>query len=863
MTKPRTFTGRARERTTPRRVRLAERLSHLFITAGGIGTIVTVALIFVFLLWVVMPLFRGVELEEGPRIALPGQTGGYLACGTDEFRLMAWSLDHAGTLRLMRLDTGERLDERPLFGTEEHPTAWTFLPEGREAAFGFADGTVRSGRIGFRTSFLSAEEAPPEIRALKPGERARLGSGMVQALPDGLYRRQELALDMGAPLAACDAAIRLLDRSATPSGTVYAALDVNGGLALLREKQVENMLTGETETRLKRRALPYREPAGRGPPAHLLLSGTGSQVYLVWRDGFLSRYSTDHESGGEAETTKLVDAGTEVTTIRFQIGKTTFLVGDTRGGIRAWFPIKPPDAGTLDGSVLVCAHVFDPGPGAVTVIAPSPRSRLFAAGYAGGAVDILFGTTGAVLAKAGGEGQGAVDGLAFSPKQDGLIAFRRDGVQVWQVDAGYPEASMRALFLPVWYEESLKPEWVWQSTGGSDDFQAKLGLVPLIFGTLKATFYSILIAAPLALLAALFTSEFLDPRHRARVKSVIEMMASLPSVVLGFLAALVIAPFVQNVLPATLAAFVTVPLALLLGARLWQMLPSRAAIRASGLPRLGAIAVMLLLGVLLASAVGGPFERAFFAGDIKRWLGDPGFGSGAGGFTIILFPLCALGITVLSAWLLGPWLRRISAAWTPMRCALVDLAKFGAVFFVSLGAASVAAFGLTWLGADPRGGLLDTYTQRNCLVVGVVMGFAVVPIIYTLAEDALSSVPRQLREGSLGAGASQWQTAWRIVIPTAMSGLFGALMVGLGRAVGETMIVLMALGNTPIMEWNIFNGARTLSANIAVELPEAVRDSAHYRTLFFSALVLFAMTFVINTFAELVRRRFRRRSAQL
>jgi phosphate transport system permease protein len=93
--------------------------------------------------------------------------------------------------------------------------------------------------------------------------------------------------------------------------------------------------------------------------------------------------------------------------------------------------------------------------------------------------------------------------------------------------------------------------------------------------------------------------------------------------------------------------------------------------------------------------------------------------------------------------------------------------------------------------------------------------------------------------------------------------VFAAVMIGMGRAVGETMIVVMAAGNTPIMEWNIFNGLRALSANIAVELPEAVRDSTLYRMLFLAALVLFAMTFVINTMAEVIRQRFRRRAASL
>ena len=143
------------------------------------------------------------------------------------------------------------------------------------------------------------------------------------------------------------------------------------------------------------------------------------------------------------------------------------------------------------------------------------------------------------------------------------------------------------------------------------------------------------------------------------------------------------------------------------------------------------------------------------------------------------------------------------------------------------------------------------------------MGFAVIPIIYSISEDALVSVPDHLRAASLGAGATAWQTAVLVVMPPAMSGLFSAAMIGVGRAVGETMIVLMAAGNTPIMDMNIFNGFRTLSANLAVELPEAVQGSTHYRTLFLAALALFAMTFVLNTAAEGVRLHFRKKTSRL
>ena len=125
-----------------------------------------------------------------------------------------------------------------------------------------------------------------------------------------------------------------------------------------------------------------------------------------------------------------------------------------------------------------------------------------------------------------------------------------------------------------------------------------------------------------------------------------------------------------------------------------------------------------------------------------------------------------------------------------------------------------------------------TYDQRNSLVVGLAMGFAVIPIIFTISEDAFASVPSNLSAASLALGASRWQTAVRVVFRRRAPGVFSAIMIGFGRAVGETMIVLMATGNTPVLDWSIFNGFRTLSANIAVEIPEAPQGGTLYRTLF-------------------------------
>ena len=164
-----------------------------------------------------------------------------------------------------------------------------------------------------------------------------------------------------------------------------------------------------------------------------------------------------------------------------------------------------------------------------------------------------------------------------------------------------------------------------------------------------------------------------------------------------------------------------------------------------------------------------------------------------------------------------------------------------------------------WVSRD----LGINFDQRNALVVGIAMGFAVIPTIFSITEDAIFSVPKHLTQGSLALGATPWQTLTRVVIPTASPGIFSAVMIGMGRAVGETMIVLMATGNTPIMDMNIFEGMRTLAANIAVEMPESEVGGSHFRILFLAALVLFAFTFMVNTLAEVVRQRLRQKYGSL
>lgn len=149
-------------------------------------------------------------------------------------------------------------------------------------------------------------------------------------------------------------------------------------------------------------------------------------------------------------------------------------------------------------------------------------------------------------------------------------------------------------------------------------------------------------------------------------------------------------------------------------------------------------------------------------------------------------------------------------------------------------------------------GIFGYQSRLNAFVAGVALGLAVIPVVFSIAEDALTSVPQTYTQAALAVGASKWQAAWHIVLPAAMPGVFAAMVLGFGRAIGETMIVLMASGNASIVSWSIFDSTRTITATIAAELAETVFGGAHYRILFTIGLLLFTVTFLANLAGELV-----------
>lgn len=852
----------------------------LSIRAGGIGTIAAVASIFFFLLWVAAPLFRGARVDAHAPVDL-GATGGGaapvaapVALGLDPEATMAYWLDPEGTVHVVSMDSSEPV------ATFEAPEADRLSALGGDPysgvfSYAWEDGRIATGTLEFEVELVSEDALPKAIAGrIRSGEAGTWvhGGTVFQRTEEGNLRslRPEFSAPRPEPSGLAEA-VRSIDRSETPTGESIVVLGESGRTRVLRVRAKPNMFTGEIQRKVSGLELPGTSE-GSAKPIRVLINGLGTDVYTVFRDGSLHRTSiSDPTRVVIADRVDLLDApgsnAAHLTGAEFLAGRTSVLAADNLGRVHVAFSAPDPESEAPDGRSVQRLESLDSGAEAPIAFAGAPRQRVLAMATASGEIEMRYVPSGSRVGRFEAPGEGTIHALAFAPREDALLLWRDDTLWRSELDLGHPAANWKSYVAPIQYEGYVEASHVWQSSSASDNAEPKMGLVPLIVGTLKATFYSMLFGAPLALLAAIYSSEFLSRRWRTPVKSCLELMAGLPSVVLGFLAALVIAPFVQDVLPATLASFFAVPLCLLVGAHLWNLLPESKAARYQGMPRLLAMGVALPIGILFATGLGpipglGKWvEDIAFQGDLRAWL--DGNGPAWGGTWLLLIPVAALTVQLLDSIFVAPRIRRASATWDRKTSGRASLIRFLVDAVVVVLLAWIVAKPLGASGFDPRGSVVGTYVQRNAMIVGLAMGFAIIPIIYTLAEDALQSVPNHLREASLGTGATVWQTTRRIVLPTAASGLFSALVIGLGRAVGETMIVLMAAGNTAIMDWNVFNGFRTLSANVAVELPEAVRNSTHYRTLFLTALILFAMTFLLNTVAELVRQRFRKRANPL
>ncbi len=856
---------RRREKSTRRSVLLADRIAGSVITVGGLLVILAVVGIMIFLVAVASPLGKGGStLSHTSYQVMPPKVTRWL--NADEYRRLGLRITAEGTYSTFHLDTGQPVASGALDFGGRSAVSVGGVVQRDQVAFGFDDGSVQFARLGFTVDVLPGSDLPRGAAPLTESDWLD-GDAVYSRLPGDQVRRIRLDTELLDLVEVSDRPIVAL--AYRLGGTVerptrsFVTIDAAGVGRLSRSESKVNILTRKVTTQTSSSVLPAL-PVGTEVTA-VAMTTLADAVYIASSAGEIFRFDTRNFSNPQlAERVRAFPDEFDITRMDFLVGEQALVVGGSNGAVDIYFLLPSQEAGTTDGNHLTHTRSHAPHGAAVTGISVSQRSKTLITKAANGEVWLRHSTSDQVLERYQSDAARGEGGqVLLTPRVDGaLLVNDRGEADFWSFYHPHPEITPQTLFGKVWYEGYPEPTFTWQSSSGTDVFEPKFSLIPLMFGTLKATVYALLFALPIALFGAIYTSEFVHRRVRATVKPVMEMMEALPTVVLGFIGALILAPLVESWISAVVLAFVVLPLGLMLAAYLWQLLPVDWALRLDGLPKFALMFAVIGLSLYLAYAIGPAFEALFFYGDFKAWTnGD--LGTGTPFMFLILLPLAFLAVSWGFGRIAGLRYRDRLRELPRQQAALLDLGRWVGTLAAAALLSLVVASLLTLVGFDPRGGVVDTYVQRNALVVGFVMGFAIIPNIFTLAEDALNSVPSHLRAASLATGATPWQTAKWVILPTALSGVFAAVMIGMGRAVGETMIVVMAAGNTPVLDWNIFNGLRTLSANIAVELPEAVQDGTLYRMLFLAALTLFTMTFVINTLAEVVRQRFRKRAFQL
>lgn len=724
-------------RRADRKARRRDAIARRVIALGGVSVIFCVLLMLVLIAWTAVPLFRRADIAPLAEITLPPTAGDSLAAGVSDDAALAYTLDADGWITVIRAagDPGGPARKALRPGSQGARIASVAPYASRCYGLFWDDGQATHLRVRFRTDHGKPER--PTVWSVAT---------------------QDLQPPSGFP---ATPAFRFLRE--TDEGYLWVALTAEGDLHLAAFDE-----DGES--------LGYTNVPSTGPYpiTAAACDEKGRAFYAGTAKGRLLRWTLAGASTSGPEAIVAFPDGRSVTGLGVAFGDVSVVVGDSAGGLSIWAPVALYGS----GGARRLEQIHDLGPQASPAVsfAFTRHDRSFLAVPAKGVAMLAHTTSARRLA----EFPEPIRTAAFSQRGDLAATLAGDRrLQLWRVRNPHPEISFKTLFGRVFYENYDRPEYVWQSSSGNDDFEPKKSLVPLIFGSVKATAYALFFAVPLALFGALYTSQFTTPALRGAIKPLVELMSAVPSVVIGILAALWLAPRIEGALVGTMLLFVAVPCVTATFVLLWT--PVRNTRWGRRIERGWEFAVaipVLLAGIGLALWVGPWVERAFFDGDFAQWC----------------FQHANLRID-----------------------------------------------------------------QRNSLVIAFALGFAVIPTVFTMSEDALSNVPRSLTAASLALGASRWQTVRRVVLPSASPGICAAIIIGFGRAVGETMIVLMATGNTPVMDWGPFSGMRTLSANIAVEIPEAPIGGTLYRTLFLSAVLLFLLTAVLNTVAEVVRQRLRKR----
>jgi phosphate transport system permease protein len=748
---PRSLLPTGERRARLRRWRaIKDKISKYGISFAGISVVLAFATIFVYLFSEVGPLFSSASVEQKTSYQSPSAQP--LHSNIERYGEVGLTITSDAQLQFFNADTGALTQEVQLA-----------LPANvTVTAFGKADprtGTIILGLSNGQALIAKHEyllSYPNDQRQVNPKVSFPLGEAPVQVDAQG----QALL------------AVAIQEKDENRMLSAYTA---DGRLVLSNMVAETVFLTGETTVV----RTDYSLPDAPASASKILIDNTFQNLFVSDKAGHIHYYAINNpEQARLVQSVNAVSSGSQITAMEFLVGTVSLVVGSSKGELSQWFLVRDQH----NNFDLKQIRDFEQHPGAITQIESEYSRKGFMAIDDKGHLGIHYGTSARTLFLESFDDGLIAKQIAVSPINTNFLMLDDKGqMHKFELENAHPDVSYKALWNEVWYEGRDEAKYIWQASAGSDEFEAKMSMVPLAIGTLKAAFFAMLFATPLAIMSAIYVAYFMTPVLRGKVKPTIEIMAALPTVILGFLAGLWLAPFIEEYLSAVFAILFLMPFMMLAAAYLWRYMPESIRNRFGlGWEAAFLVPVIILFGYLAISA-SPMIDNTFFDGSLRQWFTDNGI----------------------------------------------------------------------------------NYDQRNALIVGIAMGFAVIPNIFSIAEDAIFNVPRHLTQGSLALGATPWQTMVGVVLPTASPGVFAAVMVGFGRAVGETMIVLMATGNSPVVNFNIFEGMRTLSANIAVELPETAVGSTHFRVLFLAALVLFVFTFVFNTLAEVIRQRLRQRFSNL
>lgn len=745
--------------------------ARYIITLGGNSVIVAILLIFFYLLYETAPLLKGADMDIIAQYPLQSEQ---LKADTQQ---AIYTLEEQGEIAA-RFEANGQID---FFASKTgqiiKKVGIAMPPDVVVSSFAAADLTRNMLAYGFSNGHVLVVKH--EYQISYPDDTRHINPEIVY--PMG---KEPIAI------ASSGQALVKLAFESSADKTTIAALTADNKLLLVNFVQAETTLSYNNNLSAQSPVvervdfeIPLSGDIVNANISHLLVNKEQDQLLLIYQDktgrSLLDFFSINSQQPPQKiQQVVLAEAANPVTAVAYLTGGISLLVGQKNGRISQWFPVQNKAAEYQ----LQLIREFHEQNAAIVQIVSEMRRKGFVALDQQGVLGIYHSTAEKNLLVTKVVPAGSAQ-LALAPRANYLLTVdEQNNALFWSIDNEHPEISWHSMWDKVWYENYPRPEYIWQSSSASNDFEPKFSLTPLAFGTLKAAFYAMLFAIPLAIMGAIYTAYFMSPKIRGFVKPSIEIMEALPTVILGFLAGLWLAPLIEDNLPAVFSLLFILPLSVLLVAWLWHLLPVKLHQEIPEGWEAFILMPVLLLVIWGTFALSLPMEELFFNGDMQSWLDN------------------------------------------------------------------------TW-GID--------FDQRNSIVIGIAMGFAVIPTIFSITEDAIFSVPRHLTLGSLALGATRWQTLIRVVILTASPAIFSAVMIGFGRAIGETMIVLMATGNTPIMDFSIFQGMRTLSANVAVEISESEVGSSHYRILFLAALVLFAFTFVFNTIAELIRQRLREKYSSL